>query len=61
MKENELLPCPFCGYDEPEIGHNQRGDEFYIYCPTCYSRTGTYDQNNGLVLAINAWNRRDEQ
>lgn len=57
MAENKLKPCPFCGSDEVEVEHNAHG-EFWCYCPACYSRTGTYDQENGYTLAIEAWNRR---
>lgn len=50
----ELKPCPFCGCEEIEVGYDIHG-AFWCYCPACWSRTGTYDQD---TLAVEAWNRR---
>lgn len=54
--ENKLLPCPFCGgkATEHEIVGGA-GDDFYVCCGRCGTKTMNYARKE---KAIEAWNRR---
>ena len=52
----ELKKCPLCGHSDVRAIRNSNGDVWYISCFSCGCRTG------GAVvkdMAIDAWNRRD--
>jgi len=65
MKDNKLLPCPFCG-GEALIKTSRRypsGKEITAYSPTCYNMACViYDADDNYYRteqeAIEAWNRR---
>ena len=48
-KKGALLPCPFCGYDIPELG------DAWGYCPKCRCYGPTKDSYWEGILA---WNTR---
>ena len=56
---DELKPCPFCGFDYPEIWkHNQKttpyGRYYTVGCPMC----GVEIREQYEYEAIERWNRR---
>lgn len=56
---NELKPCPFCGFDYPEIWeHNQQttpyGQYYTVKCPWC----GVEIREQYEYEAVERWNRR---
>jgi Lar family restriction alleviation protein len=60
----ELLPCPFCGDDEPYISETDDGLARWVCCPTCdttgppieWRFSGTKDEARKIV--VDAWNKR---
>jgi Lar family restriction alleviation protein len=53
--EPELLPCPFCGGVEHEIGYDSAGHDVQCHSWTCRAKTGSHTSE---AEAIAAWNRR---
>jgi len=56
MDEKELLPCPFCGIDNPKIYDNA------VMCRSCGSSGPDLGHCTGDIAradSIAAWNRRD--
>ena len=51
----DLLPCPFCGSGEDELGLNNEGSEWFIRCYVCHVETCVYDTR---VEVEAAWNTR---
>jgi Lar family restriction alleviation protein len=53
----ELLTCPFCGHDEPELAPvaDQPGDAFAVFCQEC-GMHGPVDADQ--VSAVDKWNQR---
>lgn len=56
MKNNDLLPCPFCGTPRPAIW--KRDDGWVIKCVNGCSIT--IEHYNSRAGAKKAWNRRPE-
>lgn len=52
----ELLPCPFCGGGDIVI-KNPFGSALYVMCTECGATTRWVMDKE---LAIEAWNRRDD-
>ena len=52
MKDKELLPCPFCGYNPK---HESTVNEEVIYCELCPAKM-VYDGSYEALKA--AWNNR---
>jgi len=49
MTEPELLPCPFCGNDEPrKFRHTRLMKEPCVMCPRCAAS----------AVSVTAWNTR---
>lgn len=60
----ELKPCPFCGYDQPEVIYAYRGSfiHAYVECGNCEARGPIEALTDDLPqAAINAWNERRTQ
>ena len=38
----DLLPCPFCNYDQPRITSDGNGCA-WVVCPSCYARSGGFE------------------
>jgi len=63
-RDDELLPCPFCGCDTPqrESNNSYNGDAmddwewFGIYCPNC--KCACTPRFTNPRDAVAAWNRR---
>jgi Lar family restriction alleviation protein len=55
MSEQALLPCPFCGGVEHEIGYDSAGFDVQCHSWTCRAKTGSHTTE---AEAIAAWNRR---
>jgi Lar family restriction alleviation protein len=55
MIEQALLPCPFCGGVEHEIGYDSAGFDVQCHSWTCRAKTGSHTTE---AEAIAAWNRR---
>ena len=56
----ELKPCPFCGGEaRPVLYHNFAGTyiRHYVRCQQCLATTDKYEKRD---IAIEAWNRREE-
>lgn len=60
----ELKPCPFCGYEKPELWHdNDFGGYSYVACPKCRCKSDRFPKlfsESSDQRAIEAWNRRTE-
>lgn len=60
---SELKPCPFCGNDEAEIGHDG-GHEFgvpswLVSCGACWAQVCAGDVDHlSEAEAAGMWNRR---
>lgn len=57
-----LLPCPFCGCEEPELT-NSHTPSFWIECPQCGARSGGGDPVRrsypaAMKAAVDSWNQR---
>lgn len=54
-----LLPCPFCGTDDPQIGAYDAQGKFFLMCrnPDCAARTAPRTSHQEVV---GSWNRRVE-
>jgi len=53
----ELLPCPFCGYNEPSSPHYDKDDELWVICCGGFDCcTMTYANSEPTV--IERWNTR---
>ncbi len=62
MAENPipLLPCPWCGSEEVELGWNQDYDGPTVWCKSCNSEGPGFPQtqfDKHEELAIAAWNK----
>jgi Lar family restriction alleviation protein len=55
MSEQALLPCPFCGGVEHEIGYDSAGYDVQCHSWTCRAKTGSHATE---AEAVAAWNRR---
>ena len=56
----ELLPCPFCGCDKPELSvPAATPDMICVRCPDCWAKSlYVLGILSGPVDAVEAWNRR---
>lgn len=55
MSQEDLKPCPFCGYKNLELSRNE--DDYYsIICPRCYVGTAIGERQETIA----SWNRRSE-
>jgi Lar family restriction alleviation protein len=53
MHEPTILPCPFCGWHDVEIGEISPG-EYAVDCPDCQC-IGPFGET--MTQAIEIWNR----
>ena len=58
---NELLPCPFCGGNEPEVKDEDL--QLYVECTHCgargeYSYFGASSYNDAYEGVKKLWNKR---
>ena len=59
MNNPSALPCPFCGFDDPQIEEVELSNTYAVLCPECeamgpFSRVSPQD-------AVLAWNTRQRQ
>ena len=62
--QNELKPCPFCGYDHPNIKHQYYSDTYYVHCVNCQSNFSldcTSGRYKSEEKTKEAWNKRAEK
>lgn len=67
LTSDDLLPCPFCGHAEPQLGGSE-GSGYFVVCggDSCYAALGEgYDkhmiESHGFASekeAAEAWNGR---
>jgi len=55
----DLLPCPYCGHDKPNIQEKKHPEGGHIihqaYCPACWANQEWYEN---VEDAIKWWNKR---